>query len=165
MTRLREQAGFTLVELMIAVAIIGIMAAIGIPSFIGIMPRIRLNNNAMVLSNSIALARVRAISKSTDFRIEFDLANDSYTPSKFQAGAWQSLGVTSLAGTDLVSAAGFNVAQTLIAMGNGQVNVPLNSQAVIELRTPDGSHRKQIVVEPTGRMSVRRWSGGSWVQE
>jgi len=165
MTGLRKQAGFTLVELMVAVAIIGIMAAIGIPSFIGIMPRMRLNSNVMVLSNEIALARVRAISKSTDFRIEFDLANNSYTPAKFQAGAWQSLGTTKLTGSDLINAAGFNVAQTLIAMGNGQVNVPLNSQAVIELRTPDGVNRKQIVVEPTGRMFVQRWNSGTWLQE
>lgn len=165
MTLTRSQAGYTLVELMIAVAIIGIMAAIGIPSFIGIMPRIRLNSNVMVLSNEIALARVRAISKSTDYRIFFNTADETYTTSKFQGGAWVSLGVTKLDGSDLVSAAGFNTAQTLIAMGNGQVNVPLNGQAVIEVRTPNGMNRKQITVEPTGRMFVQRWSGGAWVQD
>jgi prepilin-type N-terminal cleavage/methylation domain-containing protein len=165
MNRVSSQAGFSLTELMIAVAIIGIMAAIGIPSFKGIMPRIRLNTNVMVLSNEIALARVRAISKSTDLRIVFDTVDESYTISKFQAGAWQSLGVSNLSGSDLTSASGFNVAQTLIAMGNGQVNVPLNSQAVIEVRTPDGANRKQIVVEPTGRMFVQKWDGSAWVQE
>ena len=165
MTRSRAQAGYTLTELMIVVSIIGIMAAISIPSFIKIMPRFKLNNNVMILSNEIALARVRAISKSTDFRVVFDLADDSYTAYRFTAGAWQSLGATKMSGSDLFSAAGFNVAQTLIASANGQVNVPLNSQAVIEVRTPDGVNRKQIVVEPTGRLFVQRWSGGSWVQE
>lgn len=164
MRALRSQAGFTLTELMIVVAIIGIMAAIGIPSFIGAMPRIRLNSNVMVLSNEIALARVRAISKSTDFRIVFDPAGESYTTAKFQ-GAWQSLGVTKLDRSDLVSAAGFGVPQTLIAYGNGQINVPLNSQAVVELRTPDGLNRKRILVEPSGRMYVERWGGSAWVQD
>jgi prepilin-type N-terminal cleavage/methylation domain-containing protein len=162
---MRSQAGYTLTELMIALAIIGIMAAIGIPSFIGVMPRIRLNSNVMVLSNEIALARVRAISKSTDFRIVFDPADDSYTPAKFQGGAWVSLGATRMNKSDLVSAAGFDLAQTMIARGNGQVNVPLNAQAAIEVRTPDGVNRKQIVVEPTGRMFVQKWNGSAWVQE
>jgi len=165
MTRTKRQAGYTLVEVMIVVAIIGIMATIGIPSFIAVMPRIRLNSNVMVLSNEIALARVRAISKSTDFRIVFDPGGESYTLSKFAGGAWQSLGITRLTGSDLFSAGGFSLAQTLIVSGNGQANVPLNSQAVLELRTPDGMNRRQVVIEPSGRVFVSRWSGGAWVRE
>jgi prepilin-type N-terminal cleavage/methylation domain-containing protein len=124
MSRSRGQAGYSLVEVMVVVAIIAVMASIGIPSFIAIMPRIRLNSNVMVLSNEIALARVRAISKSADYRIVFDTADDSCNIAKFQAGDWRSLGITKLKGSDLVSAAGFNLAQTLIVTGNGQVNVP-----------------------------------------
>jgi type II secretory pathway pseudopilin PulG len=154
-----------MVEVMVVVAIIGIMAAIGIPSFIAIVPRIRLNNSVMILSNEIALARVRAISKSNDYRIVFNTADESYNISKFAAGAWQSLGITNLKGTDLFSAAGFNLANTLIVSGNGQVNVPLNAQAVLELRTPDGMQRKQIVIEPSGRVFVTKWTGSSWVRE
>jgi Tfp pilus assembly protein FimT len=136
------------------------------PSFIKIVPRVRLNNNVMLLSNEIALARVRAISKSTDYRMIFNTApgGESYTTWKYQAGGWQSLGETKLTGSDLFSVAGFTVAQTLTASPNGQINVPLNSQAVIELRTPDGVIRKRIVVEPTGRVFVQKWNGSEWVE-
>ena len=156
--------------MMIVVAVIGIMAAIGIPSFRGLMPRIKLSNSAMILSNEIALARVRAISKSYDFRIEFDPGAESYTISKFN-GTWQSLGATTISPTDLTSAVilpatALIPANTLYFAGNGQVtNVPLGQKAAIELRTADGDDRKRIIVEPTGRMSVERWGNGGWVED
>lgn len=166
MTRSRAQAGFTLVELMVIIAIIGILAVIGVPSFVALMPRMRLNSNVMVLTNEIALARVRAISKSADFRIVFDTVNDRYTIYKYQT-TWQSLGSTELAGSNLVRADGFGVAQTLIVSPSGQVNVPLNSQAEIEVRTPSGDRRKRLLVEPTGRVAVDRWdpNASAWVRE
>ena len=173
MTGSRSQAGYTLVELLVVIAILGIMAAIGVPSFRGLLPRIRLNNDAMILANEIALARVRAISKSADVRIVFDDANDRYAFGKLLGNAWVDLGWTQLTGTDLQSVSGFTTAAilpavpagTLVMSGRGAANVPLGAQAAIELRTRDGDFRKQILVEPTGRMIVRRWSGGAWSQE
>ena len=188
MTGSKAQAGFTLVELLIIVAIIGIMAALGIPAFKGLMPRIKLNNNAMVLSNAIALARVRAISKSSDFRIAFHPsatadASGSYTISKFN-GSWPgvSLGATVMSGTFLglenpapppaffgaaiLPSTPLVPADTLDFSGNGQVaNIPLGRLAAIEMRTPDGSARRRVVVEPTGRVTTQRWDSGAWVEE
>jgi len=185
MTRSRAQAGFTLVEVMIVLAIIGIMAAIGIPSFKGLVPRIRLNNNTMVLANEISLARVRAISKSTDFSIVFHPDTERYTLKKYDP-AEKNMGDTLLSGSDLYKTGRFSPtyaagrfvpptwddpptplspADTLNFSGNGQVsNVPLNEQAVIELCTKNAGRdvRKRIFVEPTGRVHVWRWMGGAW---
>jgi type II secretion system protein H len=173
MTGSRSQAGYTLVELLVVIAILGIMAAIGVPSFRGLLPRIRLNNDAMILANEIALARVRAISKSADVRIVFDDVNDRYAFGKLQGNAWVDLGWTNLKGSDLQPVSGFNTssilpavpAETLVVSGRGAANVPLGAQASIELRTPSGDHRRQILVETTGRTIVRRWGGGAWSQE
>lgn len=185
MTRSRAQAGFTLVELMVVVAIVGIMAIIGFPSFRGFMPKIRLNNSAMILSNDIALARVRAISKSSQFALVFTTGEPGrYTIWKYDqdpgetSPSWKSLGETLMPGTELFSVGGFfydnqnfNIgdfppAGNLVCSGSGRVNVTLNSAAVIELRTPSpGDFRKKIFVEPTGRIHVQKWSGGDWVEE
>lgn len=148
----------SLVEVMVVVAIIGIVGTLAIPGFKHLLPRVRLNNQAMVLSNEVALARVRAISQSTDYKIVFSPATERYTIWKF-AGSWVSLGETLLSGIDLTSASGFTTPDTLIVTGNGQANVPLGTQAAIELRSPDGTMRKQLLVEPTGRMVVRKWNG------
>lgn len=174
MKKLGEE-GYSMVEMMVVLAIIAAMASIGIPSFKAIVPRVRLNAETMVLSNEIALARTRAIAKSNDARITFHPdgprpaacgENDCYTIDKFEGGAWASLGTTVLRGVDLFSVSGFTPTDTvLLAAGNGQVNVPLNAQAVLELRSPDGLHRKRILVEPTGRMTPQRWNGSAWIQD
>jgi Tfp pilus assembly protein FimT len=154
----------TLVELMVVMSIAGLLGMLAIPSLKNFLPRVRINNNMMLLSNEVAVARVRAISQSTDYKIEFHPDTDRYTIYKY-VGSWVSLGDTVVAGTDLFSATGFTTAQTLIVTGNGLTNVPLSTQAAVEFRSPDGSMRKQLLIEPTGRVLITKWDGGAFREE
>ena len=174
MKRLRGQAGLTLVELMIVVAIIGILAGIGIPSFRRIMPRVRLTNNASLIANEIASVRMQAIAKSMEFRVVFNPATESYTLQKAVGAGWAApYSTVFLSGTDMTSVAGFSpTADTLIVRSNGVVSVPLGAQAAIVLETPfnppatEGDLQKQILVQTTGRVIIqKRMTGGSWVTE
>lgn len=175
--RLRGEDGFSLVELSVTVAVIGIMAALAFPSLKGIMPRIRLDNSTMLLAKEIGLMRRQALAKGVDFSVDFNADADSYSLRKWDeaTGTWQSMGANTLSGTDIVrdpdpphgSISGFSSADTLVARAGGTMNVPLVvggavNVGYITLQTPDGSRKKRIKVEHLGRISVQRWLVGTF---
>lgn len=164
MVGLKSQAGFTLVEMSITVAIIGILAAIAVPTFINVLPRVRLNNNTTTLANEVSLSRVRAIAKSTRFRIAFDPAADTYDLQRENAGAWVTMAKNKISGSDLVGVTNLLAANALVADWNGTLSVPFGARGLITLRTPEGSYQKRVVVEASGRVQVERSfdGGASW---
>ncbi|MCE9678016.1 GspH/FimT family pseudopilin [Shewanella sp. AS1] len=54
--------GFTLVELMVTIAVAAILLAIGVPSLTSVYESIRVNNNIEKINNILAFARNQAIS-------------------------------------------------------------------------------------------------------
>lgn len=161
--RLRDQRGFSMTELAVILAIVGILAALGVPSFVKIMPRVRLAGAATTLANEIAGLRMAAIAKSVDFRILFDPANDRYTFQKWNGASFVTYAASTMKGTDLVSAGGFDPdppGDILVVYGYGGASVQLGSKAVVKLQTPNGDRKKRILVEATGRTVVEKWQGG-----
>ena len=68
----RVQAGFSLVELMVVIAVIAIFAGIATPSFRDMIASQRLNSASSALNESLWLARSEAIKRNTVVSFEFN---------------------------------------------------------------------------------------------
>jgi prepilin-type N-terminal cleavage/methylation domain-containing protein len=160
--------GFSMVELSITVAILGVLAVIAVPSFITMMPRFRLGGAAQTLANDLAMARMSAIAKSVDGEAVIDRNAGRYTLARTVGGAPYA---TATLGSSVViesmsygvdDAASGTAAATPLSLhlnANGTTNVTLQQQALrIVLATADGAHKRRILVWTTGRIHAQKWS-------
>ncbi|OQX92815.1 MAG: hypothetical protein B6D58_01100 [candidate division Zixibacteria bacterium 4484_95] len=70
-----RQTGFTMIEMMIMIVLIGILASLTAPSFFNMMPRLKLKSEARTNLNYLRLARSKAISDNSQYGIYFDVNN------------------------------------------------------------------------------------------
>jgi len=73
----KNVSGFTLIEMMIVMAIAAIMAGIAIPSFMSMLPGMRLNGAARQVMTDLMAARMDAVKQNNEFKIFF-LDNHQY---------------------------------------------------------------------------------------
>ncbi len=64
-----KSEGFTLLEIIIVIAIAGILAAIAVPSLVNQLPRYRLSGAARQVMGDLMWARMQAVSEKNEFRI------------------------------------------------------------------------------------------------
>jgi len=67
----RSERGFTVMELMVVVGLMAIISAIAMPSFISWLPSYRLSAGARQVAGDLQLARMKAISQNTTYRLNF----------------------------------------------------------------------------------------------
>jgi type IV fimbrial biogenesis protein FimT len=74
---MRKDSGFTFMEVMVVIAIIGILCAVATPNMIKWLPKQRVGSAARDVKSALEFARSNAIKRNTVVRVDFDWANDS----------------------------------------------------------------------------------------
>ena len=75
--KIDKKRGFTLVELMIVIAVIAIISAIAAPNFTTYMAQRRLNGAARMVMSDLMAARQKAVTQNNQFRVIF--SGNQYT--------------------------------------------------------------------------------------
>ena len=68
----KKQSGFTLIEMMIVIAVLTIMASIAIPNFMSLLPGMRLNGAARQVMGDLMAARMKAVKLNKRTKVFFD---------------------------------------------------------------------------------------------
>lgn len=69
---MRKHSGFTTVELLVVIALIGIIAAIAVPNFISWLPNYRLRSATHDLYSNFQKAKLTAVKRNTNCAVRFD---------------------------------------------------------------------------------------------
>lgn len=90
--RIRKGKGFTLVEMLIVIAVMGIMMTIAIPNYQTFMTQRRLNGAAREVMSDLMAARMQAITKNNRFRVivvdaaQYQILDDANNNNAVDAG-------------------------------------------------------------------------------
>jgi prepilin-type N-terminal cleavage/methylation domain-containing protein len=191
-TRLRDERGISLIEIMIAVAIIGIMTSMAVIQIGAVRPGLEADGAMRTVMAQLNFARETAISQRRLVDVSFANAAVSQT----DLGGWVQVtrrelpnGTTQLSNVPFEGGVRFalwpNVQDTPDGFGNSKAinfgaavavmfntegmlvdnaGLPLNGTLFMLIPGQAGSYRAVTVLGSTGRVRGFRWNGGQWTR-
>jgi prepilin-type N-terminal cleavage/methylation domain-containing protein len=84
------ERGFTLLEVVLAVALFSILAAIALPNWTALVPGFRLSGAGRQIQSELHRTKARAVSGNSDFRLVF--ASTNYAIERRSSASWEATG-------------------------------------------------------------------------
>lgn len=172
-----KNRGFTLVEVLIVIAVIGILSAISVPMFQKWLPNMRLKDAAQDLYGYMQKARLGAVKTNSTWAIKFNPTANTYILYSGYPADNDNEGVISLLGYGSGVKFGHGNATSPISAAFGDeitYVTPVNVATFNSLGTGNAGyvyleHEKSTTTFAVGSMSsgaikVKRWLGGAWNQ-
>lgn len=138
--------GFTVIELMVVLAVALIVMGVALPNMVSWLPTYRLSAGARQLAGDLQLARMKAISQNTKYRLNFGvLPSTSYTFEKDDGGFATESGPFSLPNGITVT--------VVSATSEFQSRGTVNTAGSITLQNTN-SLIKQVQISIVGRVAI-----------
>lgn len=147
--RLLCHHGFTVLEAIVAMAIVGVLMAIAVPTWIILVPTYSLNSAARQIQSELHRIKMQAVAENVTFQLAFSEISGSYTVQRVSATTTQHGTKPLPSGIDIRKAItlGFTSRGTASPGGGGTVKL-CNSRGV-------GTN---VVLSSTGRVRICRTS-------
>ena len=146
----RSERGFTVVELITVVGIMMVITAIATPTFYYWLPTYRLSAGARQISADLQLARMKAISQNTSYRLRFT-DNNTYEMQKNDGGWAVAPGHGSVdlpEGITVTNGTPFNTSEF---QSRGTADTGVGSD---EIEVTNDDLNKAVCIEIVGRVHI-----------
>ncbi|MDD2670891.1 MAG: GspH/FimT family pseudopilin, partial [Syntrophales bacterium] len=145
---------FSLVELIITMALLGMMAAIAIPAFFSYNQNVNLKSAVREITSDIYLAREKSVSENRKHRISFSLADNNYVVEQGTSSGSPYTGIE----TKVMASFGSGVRLTAVSFG-GNPAIVFQTRGTTEAGTVslqnDRGSAATITTTLTGRTYVQ----------